>query len=93
LAQAPAKQWDSGCLLSGFTNSSISGYVSQDSLSTDGFGSLDAWVIKLSSTGTKQWDRHWGGDSFESILSIVTPYNLKQEPKNLNLFNPLNLSV
>jgi hypothetical protein len=60
---------DGGYLLAGHTDSPISGDISQATPIAN--STLDAWVIKLSSNGTKQWDRRWGGWDLEIISTIV----------------------
>ncbi len=84
--QAPAIQWqkclggtaddyaqsiqptsDGGYIVAGYTQS-INGDV------TGNHGNLDAWVVKLSSTGTLQWQKNLGGSGDDVPYSIqLTP--------------------
>lgn len=57
---------DGGYIIAGNTGSGISGDKSQAS-----FGLTDYWVLKLSSTGDKQWDKSFGGDNQEDLASVV----------------------
>lgn len=57
---------DGGYLLGGVTYGS---FVSGDK-SEPGKGGLDAWLIKLSANGAKQWDRTIGGNSDEGAGSL-----------------------
>jgi hypothetical protein len=57
---------DGGYIIAGNTGSGISGDKSQAS-----FGQTDYWVLKLSSTGDKQWDRSFGGDNQEDVQSVL----------------------
>src|SRR5215471_9746470 len=49
---------DGGFIISGHSNSNISGNKSQNSVGN----SFDYWILKLTSTGRIQWDRTIGGD-------------------------------
>jgi hypothetical protein len=51
---------DKGYILCGLTYSDSSGDVSQHSR-----GYSDFWMVKIDSTGHKQWDRRYGGSSAE----------------------------
>ena len=77
------KQWDKtygGSEYEGVTlmqQTSDGGYIvigstySSNGDVTDGNnGSEDAWILKLNSDGTKQWDKTYGGDKEEGINSI-----------------------
>jgi hypothetical protein len=57
---------DGGYLLGGSTGNGASGDVSQSSR-----GLRDYWVAKISSSGTKQWDRRFGGYSYDELTSII----------------------
>jgi hypothetical protein len=81
LAQAPLmKQWDmryggdsvedlrfvtptsdGGSLLGGHSFSGISGDRSQSNR-----GNVDYWIVKLNSSGLKQWDKRFGGQQTDS---------------------------
>ena len=84
VAQVPAKQWDrtyggsgydglasmypttdGGYILGGTTSSSMSGDKSQPSR-----GRMDYWVVKIDAQGTKQWERGFGGDNDDYLLSV-----------------------
>lgn len=45
--------------------------TSNDGDLTSGYGSVDAWLIKLDSNGTKQWSRKYGGSGFEEAMSVA----------------------
>jgi hypothetical protein len=51
---------DGGFLVTGRSNGGIGGDRGQDSR-----GSYDYWVVKVSATGVKQWDKRFGGTSEE----------------------------
>ncbi|MDR6809464.1 hypothetical protein J2Y45_000217 [Dyadobacter sp. BE34] len=57
---------DGGYIIGGTSGSGISGDKSQAN-----FGQTDLWVLKLSSTGQKEWDKSFGGDNQENV-GIVT---------------------
>lgn len=57
---------DGGYLLSGFSDSGVSGDKSQA-----GFGMEDYWIVKINSTGQKQWDAAFGGTDTEHLYSVV----------------------
>jgi hypothetical protein len=57
---------DGGYLLGGSSESSIGGNKTQSSR-----GSTDFWLVKLSSTGMKQWDRRIGGSGFDYLNKVV----------------------
>ena len=60
---------DGGFLLTGNSDSSISGDKSENSK-----GSQDYWIVKINSTGAKQWDKTFGGASGDALYSaIATP--------------------
>jgi hypothetical protein len=86
LAQAPApiKQWDKtfggndedelidvqrtsdgGYVLGGYSRSGVSGDKTQANQ-----GSYDYWVLKLDATGTKQWDKTFGGSQEDKLFSL-----------------------
>ena len=54
-------------LLAGFSNSPVSGDKSQAS-----HGGNDFWLVKISSTGTKIWDKSYGGSLEETLGGIVS---------------------
>lgn len=35
------------------------------------YGVLDAWIVKLAANGTKEWDRTFGGDSYEFVRRVL----------------------
>ncbi|WP_375434938.1 T9SS type A sorting domain-containing protein [uncultured Hymenobacter sp.] len=51
---------DGGYILGGHSTSNASGDKTQPSQ-----GSADYWVVKLDASGTKQWDRTFGGNNFD----------------------------
>ncbi len=46
------------------------GYVVAGATTSFGLGSADVWVLKLSSTGTIDWQRTYGGSGFQEAYSI-----------------------
>ena len=56
---------DGGYLAAGFSNSGVSGSKTQPSR-----GDFDNWLVKLSPTGIKQWDRTFGGDGYDSLNGL-----------------------
>ncbi len=59
------KTSDGGCVLGGFFNSGVSG-----NKTNAGFGYVDYWVVKLDSSGNKQWDKSFGGSGQDGIFSL-----------------------
>ncbi|MCD9015349.1 T9SS type A sorting domain-containing protein [Parachryseolinea silvisoli] len=58
-----------GFLISGYSDSNISGEKSQNRK-----GSFDYWVVRIMSTGTKMWDRTIGGSGLEFLrAACITP--------------------
>jgi hypothetical protein len=57
---------DGGFLLGGKSDSGISGDKSQASR-----GGQDYWIVKISSTGTKQWDKRFGGSATEELRKVL----------------------
>ena len=47
---------DGGYILGGYSDSGMSGTKTSDS-----FGFLDYWVVKLDANGVQQWDKSFGG--------------------------------
>lgn len=58
---------DSGFLLGGWSPSTISGDKTENSRGA----APDYWLIKINSTGQKQWDKTYGGSNSEGIYSIT----------------------
>jgi hypothetical protein len=56
---------DGGYILAGSTASSISG-----NKTSPYYGMSDSWVIKLDSSGNKEWEQSYGGSSYELIWYI-----------------------
>ncbi|TPE43039.1 SBBP repeat-containing protein [Pontibacter mangrovi] len=56
---------DGGYILGGHTESSIGGDKSEASR-----GSFDYWVVKLDSTGKKEWDRTFGGNDVDRLYAL-----------------------
>jgi hypothetical protein len=57
-------------LIYGLTSSSSSGLVSGNS-----FGGPDGWLIKIDNTGSKVWDKRYGGNGFENIAKVLRSGN------------------
>jgi hypothetical protein len=58
---------DGGFLLGGNTSSASGGSVSEPNR-----GVRDYWVVKISSSGVKQWDKRYGGNGTEDLRAMVT---------------------
>ncbi|MDQ4139946.1 MAG: T9SS type A sorting domain-containing protein, partial [Bacteroidota bacterium] len=58
---------DGGYLLAGKSASGVSGDKSQDSQ-----GGTDYWIVKVNSSGSKQWDRRIGGSGAEELRNVLT---------------------
>lgn len=56
---------DGGYILGGGSDSGISGNKSQASK-----GANDYWLVKLNATGTKMWDKTFGGINFEYLTAL-----------------------
>ncbi|SDG36681.1 Por secretion system C-terminal sorting domain-containing protein [Dyadobacter soli] len=57
---------DGGYIIGGMSGSGISGDKTQAN-----FGQPDYWILKLSSSGVKEWDRTFGGDNSDFFRRIV----------------------
>ncbi|MCB0464230.1 MAG: T9SS type A sorting domain-containing protein [Aequorivita sp.] len=57
---------DGGYILGGSSNSNISGEKTQDSK-----GIEDFWIVKLSNTGTVEWDKTVGGNNMDILQAII----------------------
>jgi PKD repeat protein len=54
-----------GFMIGGYTDSPISGDVSEDS-----YGSYDFWVLRIDNVGNIIWDKRYGGNDIETISRI-----------------------
>jgi len=68
---------DGGYILGGTSSSSktektASGLSNPYGKTEDSFGSLDYWVVKLSSKGEVQWQKTFGGKYADELKSIIT---------------------
>ncbi|QRR01299.1 CBM96 family carbohydrate-binding protein [Dyadobacter sandarakinus] len=70
---------DGGFLLSGTSDSGIGGDKSEVLR-----GVYDAWMVKISSIGIKQWEKTLGGSKFEQYNSITGNSNLRLLYENSN---------
>ncbi len=57
---------DGGYLLGGSSESGISGNKTQASQ-----GSMDYWLIKISSTGSIQWNKRFGGSGYDYLNKVI----------------------
>ncbi|CAM3257268.1 T9SS type A sorting domain-containing protein [Aequorivita lipolytica] len=57
---------DGGCILGGYSDSNISGNKTENSK-----GEYDYWIIKLSSSGTIEWDKTIGGSQTDVLNSVI----------------------
>jgi hypothetical protein len=64
-----------GYILGGYTISDSSGDVSQVTRDTslNILDRGDAWIVKIDSLGSKQWDKRFGGEWVEDAFGYVTP--------------------
>ncbi len=60
------KTRDDGYLLAGYTDSDMSGDMSEFSN-----GGFDYWIIKIDSTGNKMWDKRLGGNSSDCLSQVI----------------------
>jgi hypothetical protein len=81
----PAIQWDKtigGTGNDGFSKilpMSGGGYILAGSSNSpaghdktnDGNGDLDFWIVKISANGTKEWDKSFGGPSYDGLSEII----------------------
>jgi Ig-like domain CHU_C associated len=67
IPQAINKNADGSLIISGYSNSPISGDKSQKARGLD-----DVWILKISSSGTKVWDKTIGGSNKEYVTSATT---------------------
>lgn len=56
---------DGGYILGGHSYSTASG-----NKSSGNHGSHDYWVVKINSSGNKQWEKHLGGDDADELYSV-----------------------
>lgn len=56
---------DGGYILGGFSESGVSGDKTEENL-----GIEDIWIVKIDSNGIIQWDKRYGGDSYEELFSM-----------------------
>lgn len=56
---------DGGYILGGWSASPISGEKTENPI-----GGSDYWIVKLSSTGVKLWDKTLGGESNDDLISV-----------------------
>jgi hypothetical protein len=56
---------DGGFIVGGYSSSKISGDKTQDTI-----GKFDYWIIKIDSSGNKQWDKDFGGADDDFLYSI-----------------------
>lgn len=61
---------DNGYILGGYSLSDSSGDKTQH-----GWGGWDYWIVKIDSSGNKQWDKRYGGTSNEVFQSIIKSNN------------------
>ncbi|QMU29146.1 T9SS type A sorting domain-containing protein [Adhaeribacter radiodurans] len=57
---------DGGYLLAGSSLSGITGDKSQASR-----GDRDYWIVKISNTGEKQWDKRYGGSGYDELKKVI----------------------
>lgn len=57
---------DGGYILGGYSNSGISGEKSEGSR-----GNYDYWVVKLDASGNRIWDKTYGGNFADKLVSVI----------------------
>lgn len=57
---------DGGCIVGGYSESSISGEKTENSK-----GASDYWIVKVDETGTIEWDKTLGGSKSEILRSLI----------------------
>jgi hypothetical protein len=57
---------DGGYIMGGVTTSGVSGDKTEPSR-----GLRDYWVVKIDAQGTKQWDKTFGGSSYDEMYDVV----------------------
>jgi len=62
---------DGGYILCGTIIGSNTGYPFDTDVSQPSKGGIDCWVVKLSSTGGKVWEKNYGGSSTDQALDII----------------------
>jgi hypothetical protein len=58
------KTTDEGFILGGHSTSGISGDKTEPSK-----GSMDQWIIKIDASGNKQWDKSYGGNIYDHLIT------------------------
>jgi hypothetical protein len=61
---------DNGYILGGASSSNKSGDKSENSRTFLSYGLADYWVVKLDSSGNKQWDKTIGGYEYDYLKSL-----------------------
>ncbi len=61
---------DGGYILGGHSNSGISGDKTQPNWDTATIPTYDYWIIKIDSLGNKQWDKVFGGTTYDWFYSL-----------------------
>jgi hypothetical protein len=61
---------DGGYILGGGTSSHNDGDVSEDTRDTPPNTTFDYWIVKTDAQGNKQWDRRYGGNSYDLFQSL-----------------------
>jgi hypothetical protein len=64
--QVLMKTWDGGYICGGWSTTGISGDKTQASN-----GQYDLWILKLNSSGVKEWDKDFGGTGIEDEFSDI----------------------
>ena len=57
---------DGGYLLAGSSESGVGGDKSQSNQ-----GGRDYWIVKISSSGNKQWDKRFGGSGYDELKKVM----------------------
>ncbi|RDC65125.1 hypothetical protein AHMF7616_03755 [Adhaeribacter pallidiroseus] len=57
---------DGGYLLAGSSRSDIGGDKTQASR-----GDRDYWIVKITNTGEKQWDKRYGGSGYDELKKVI----------------------
>ncbi|WP_314519363.1 T9SS type A sorting domain-containing protein [Xanthocytophaga agilis] len=62
--------WDGGYLLGGYSTSNAGGEKSESNRGQASFTG-DQWIVKVSSDGTKQWDKTFGGSEHDELRCMI----------------------
>jgi hypothetical protein len=65
---------DGGYIAAGISSSRISGDKTDDNRDTTGL-TVDFWIVKMDSSGMKEWDKSYGGNKSDALFSFEKDYD------------------